>query len=201
MAEFRGKLYIFVDASQAADDEPAAKDPEDIFSARDPGDALWYRIGWAISNNARASYCARTSRTKLRAFETFIECMDFVRKRTRQSRSKARFYPVYEVDGQKCIVTSLEQILRRDGQHVRSPRPDPAELALDTVSATLAAKVGKIVATNALVLLRTLDREGETAARALFSPATYERLWQILHEAGLSGLVRQSVGVTNPDLE
>ncbi|GEM_PF-1930741 len=184
MAEFRGKLHLFVEESQEQKIAASADDSDAIFGSRDVGDMLWYRIGWAVSNNARGTYCARTSTSKLRSFGTFIECMDFVRKK-RLSRRKDRFYLVYELDGRKFIVTSLEQILRLDGELDNAESFIPAEAAEDTVLATLTERVGKIVATNALVLLRTLNREGEAAARALFSNATYERLWRVLFEAAL----------------
>ena len=47
----------------------------------------------------------------------------------------------------------------------------------------IAARAGKIVATNALALHRILQHEGEESARARFSSATYDRLWQVLVEA------------------
>lgn len=185
MAEFRGKLYIFVETSQEEETPAHAKDPDDIFGQRDPGDRLWYLIGWAVSDNVRGSYCARTSTSKLRAFGTFIECMDFVRKK-RRSRRKATFHPVYEINGRKSIVTSLEQILRLDDDSARTEHSGPSGEAADAVLNALTEKVGKIVAANALALLRTFDREGEAAARSLFSNATYERLWRVLHEAALT---------------
>ena len=187
MAEFRGRLYIFVEAPQEGELAASPADPHDVFGRRDAGDILWYRIGWAVSNNVRGTHCARTSDSKLRAFGTFAECMDFVRKK-RQSRPWERFYLVYDVDGRKSIVTSLEQIVRLDGDTAHAEHPGAAAGIPDPALNVLTAKVGQIVATNALVLLRMLDRDGETAARAHFSGATYERLWRVLCDAALVGV-------------
>jgi hypothetical protein len=55
----------------------------------------------------------------------------------------------------------------------------------DPLLERIAARTGKIVATNALALHRILQHEGEESARARFSSATYDRLWQVLVESGV----------------
>lgn len=183
MPEFQGKLHVFVDVAEPHSATPSSPaDADDVFSRRAPGDLLWYRIGDAIGNNARGSYCARTSTSKLRCFGTFVEASDFVRRK-RQNRPDRVFHLVYDLQGQKSIVTSLEQILRRDGGTAAAATP--AARADEALLATLTRKAGKIVAVNALTLLRTLERDGEPAARALFSPATYDRLWKVLRDVEL----------------
>lgn len=183
MTEFRGTLCIFVDAFQEKEGAPPEGGPDDVFGSRGPGGRLWYLTGWAVGNNARGTYCARTSTSKLRTFATFSAAMEFVRKK-RKTRPDERFHLVYEIDGRKSIVTSLEQILRLDGDLARAERI-PAETERDDALEILAGKVGRIVAGNALELHRIFSREGEAAARMRFSSATYERLWQVLREAAL----------------
>lgn len=179
VAEFRGSLYVFVDG---ADDEPSPASGT-VFDSHEPGTLGWYLSGQALGKNARGSYCARTSATKRRRFATFAEAMDTIRAK-RKARPQERFYLVYELEGKKAIVSSLEQILRLDG---RLPSADKAQAptekhpALDMMS----AKVGQIVAANALDLHRILQHEGESVARSRFSPATYDRLWRVLLEAGV----------------
>lgn len=184
MAEFRGNLYIYVDAFREAESAVSATASDDVFGAGAPGEMLWYLNGWAVGKNARGSYCGRTSVSKLRTFGTFAEAMDFVRQK-RKTRPAEQFHLVYESDGRKSIVTSLEQIQRLDGHQDRPALGADGNPADTPELEALAQKVGKIVATNALVLLRTLTQEGESAARTRFSSATYERLWRVLQEAQL----------------
>lgn len=183
MAEFRGKLYVFVDKQQDATDAEPKRESGDIFALRGPGEMLWYLTGWAVGRNERGSYCARTSPGKMRSFETFASAMDFVRKK-RKNRPQESFYLVYEVDSRKSIITTLEHI-----RHLDNPA-NPTQFSADPVLnvqelGELAAKVGKIVAANALVLLKILTEDGEEAARARFSGATYDRLWGVLRDAAL----------------
>ena len=186
MAEYRGKLYIFVDVSPEEASTPSVAEAGDLFELRRPGEMLWYLNGWAVGNNARSSYCARTSLSKMRNFDTFAEAKDCVRKK-RKTRPTEAFHLVYEIEGRKSIVTSLEQIQQQDGNLVGADHRNHNEVAEYPELKTLTEKVGKIVATNALELFRTLAQEGEDAARARFSSATYQRLWQVLHEAQLVG--------------
>lgn len=175
MTEFRGSLYIFVDVTREGEAVPVSVGTDELFGHDEPGGAQWYSIGWAVSKNARGTYCSRTSTSKLRNFGTFAEAMDFVRKK-RKSNPQDSFHLVYEIDGRKFIITSLEQIQRLDGD---------ITCDMHSVLEALTGKVGKIVAMNALALLRILEKEGEAAARAHFSGATYERLWRVLHDAEL----------------
>lgn len=184
MSEYRGNLYIFVETLAEESHAHAATDAGEIFGLRQPGETLWYLNGWAVGKNSRGRYCARTSASKLQTFDTFAAAMDFVRKK-RKARPLETFYLVYDLDGQKSIVTSLEQIRQIDGFLGGLESRTLDALGQYPILDTLAEKVGKIVATNALVLLRTHAEEGEAAARARFSPATYERLWQVLQEAAL----------------
>ena len=182
--EFRGDLYVFVDKLTEAERIALASDHEDIFDQRKPGQLAWYLIGSAVGKSSRGSYCSRTSVSKLRKFSTFAEAMDYVRGR-RKSRPLELFHLVYEMGGCKSIVTSLEQIQRLDGVLIDSEQGIPANDAEHESFALLASKVGKIVATNALILLRALAVEGEAVARDRFSGATYDRLWHVLLEAQL----------------
>lgn len=180
MTEFRGRLYIFVDPSQEEDSPAPAIDTDDAFGPCVPGTLLWTMNGWAVGKSARGSYCARTSATKLRSFATFAAAMDYVHAK-RKMRPGEQFHLVYEVDGNRAVVTSLAHIQRLDGSS-DAPGEDSAE---HPELAALSAKVGQIVASNALLLLHILTREGTAAARARFSAATFERLWRVLREAGL----------------
>ncbi len=199
MAEFRGNLYIFVDVLDDRGDAPATAESGDVFSLRNPGDLIWFNFGWAVGNNARGQNCARTSPSKLRAFPAFIDAVDLVRKK-RKTRPAETFYLVYELDGRRSIVTSLEQIQELDGrldEFADSARGEPAD---NPALSVLTEKVGKIVASNALLLLRTLLQEGEAAARARFSLATYDRLWQVLQQAALveEGVVYEGAKFHSP---
>lgn len=184
MAEYQGKLYIFVDHLQEPECACPAAEPGNVFEMRSPGETLWYLNGWAVGKSAQNRYCARTSVSKQRSFDTFSEAMDFVRRK-RKARPKDNFYLIYELDGRKSIVTSLEQIQNQDKRHADLEGHGLSELGDSPKLKTLTEKVGKIVATNAMVLSRTLAKEGEAAARARFSAATYERLQQVLQEAAL----------------
>lgn len=184
MAEFQGNLYIFVDAFREAECAPPAREPHEVFGADEPGEMLWYLTGWAVGKNARGSYCARTSSSKLRSFNAITEAIDFVRKK-RKARPAEQFYLVYEVGGRKSIVTSLEQILRLDGHLDGAAHRTHGDMGSHPKFDALTERVGKIVATNALMLLKTLDQEGEAAARTRFSIATYERLWRVLRDADM----------------
>jgi len=184
MAEYQGNLYIFVDARDERMSARPEAEPDDVFALRTPGETLWYRYGWAISKNTQSRYCARTSLSKLRSFETFSEAMDFLRRK-RKARPLEDFYLVYELDGSMSIVTSLEQIRQRDKRRLDMDDQDLSGLLDQEKLETLTDKVGKIVATNALVLFKTLVQEGEVAARERFSAATYARLHQALQEAAL----------------
>ena len=190
MAEYQGNLYIFVDQQQQQQQqqEPDCArseiEPGNVFELRTPGESLWYLSGWAVGRSAQNRYCARTSLSKLRNFETFSEAMDFVRSK-RKARPWETFHFVYELEGQKSIVTGLEQIQQRDKRRLDPDGHGLSGLVDHQKLETLTEKVGKIVATNALVLFRTLVKEGEAAARARFSAATYERLHQVLLEAAL----------------
>lgn len=185
MAEFRGKLYVFVDKLEEAETTSATskKEQGDIFALRAPGEMLWYQTGWAVGRNERGAYCARTSASKMLSFETFASAKDFVRKK-RKARPQDTFYLVYEVDGRKSIITSLEQIQRLDCPQGSVLPVAVAGVGTEEMSA-LITKVGKIVAGNAVVLLKLLNEEGEVAARARFSGATYDRLWHVLLDAAL----------------
>lgn len=184
MAEYRGSLYIFVDQSDDNEREPSGYEAGDIFGGRNPGEMLWFMHGWAVGKSARSQYCARTSTSKLRCFDTFAQAMDFARKK-RKNRPTESFHLVYEVDGQKAIVTSLEQIQQCDGRLIPLENGTLGEDGDHPELDALSRKVGKIVAMNALLLLRTLAQEGQEAAKVRFSAATYERLWQVLQEASL----------------
>ena len=175
-----------MDISSQEECLPATAEQGNVFELRQPGEMLWFLHGWAVGNNARNAYCARTSPTKLRSFGTFAEAMDFVRKK-RKTRPAETFHLVYEVDGRKSIVTSLEQIQQQDGDLARADHRNPDAVSEYPELKALTEKVGKIVAMNALELFKTLAKEGEEAARARFSSATYQRLWQVLQEAELVG--------------
>lgn len=182
MAEFRGNLYIFVDvATEESPTQPTRKF-DDIFGLCEPGTMRWYLSGWAVGNSPK--YCSRTSASKLRRFATFTEAMDVVRKR-RKARPREQFHLVYELDGRKTVVTGLDQILRLDSGVAGIESPERPDSDNTTTHEALASKVGSIVATNAMLLLRILEKEGAAAARLRFSGATYARLWQVLHEANL----------------
>lgn len=185
MAEFRGKLYVFVDKLEETESSGTTpkKEAGDIFALRAPGEMLWYQTGWAVGRNERGTYCARTSPSKMLSFETFASAKDFVRKK-RKARPQDSFYLVYEVDGHKSIVTSLEKIQRLDCPQGSALPVVVAGVGAEEMSA-LITKVGKIVAGNAVVLLKLLKEEGEAAARARFSGATYDRLWHVLLDAAL----------------
>lgn len=185
MAEFRGRLYVFVDKLEETEITSAQpkKEAGDIFALRAPGEMLWYQTGWAVGRNERGAYCARTSASKMLSFETFASAKDFVRKK-HKARPQDSFYLVYEVDGRKSIITSLEQIQRLDCPQGSKLPVAVAGVSTEEMSA-LITKVGKIVAGNAVVLLKLLKEEGEAAARARFSGATYDRLWHVLLDAAL----------------
>lgn len=180
--EFRGNLYVFVDVQET---EPPRTTFGEIFGNGEPGGIRWYSTGWAVGRSAQGRYCSRTSLSKARRFSTFAEAMDFVRAR-RKARPLETFHLVYELDGHKRIVTSLEQIQRCDGTPVQPSSGEAADGTADPVMERLAAKVGKVVASNALTLRRILGHEGEAVARSRFSAATYDRLWQVLEDAGLT---------------
>ena len=184
MNEFRGNLYVFVDP--VMDAVASAADELGIFGSYGPGDVAWFMTGKAVGRNGRGSHCARTSTSRLRRFATFAEAMSYVHDK-RKSRPQEMFYLVYESDGRKSIITSLEQIQRMDGCTVGIEADTETDDGEHGHFDLLAAKVGKIVATNALILLRTWSKEGESVARERFSPATYERLWGVLSEARLVG--------------
>lgn len=182
MREFRGHLYIFVDRTKNDADGPAAAAFDDVFGLCEPGQLRWYLSGWAIGKSAQSRYCSRTSLAKARRFGTFAEAMDFARKK-RRTRPDECFHLVYELDGQKAIVKSLDQILRIDGDPLSTGQH--AAATDNPVMEQIASRTGKIVATNALALHGIFQREGEEAARARFSGATFDRLWRVLQEAGL----------------
>ena len=183
MAEFRGNLYVFVDKHLEATSGSQEREQGDIFALRAPGEMLWYLNGWAVGRSSSGAYCARTSLTKMRVFDTFTAAMDFVRKK-RKSRPQESFHLVYELAGHKSIITTLEQIQKLDNPVLSEPSITDENTEVPEME-TLAAKVGKIVATNALALLKILTEDGETAARARFSDATYDRLWRVLLDAAL----------------
>jgi hypothetical protein len=183
MNEFRGHLYIFVDRGQDDVSGLPVTTFDEVFGLCEPGHLRWYLSGWAVSKNSQGQYCSRTSLSKARRFSTFAEAMNYARKK-RKTRPKECFHLVYELDAQKSVVTSLEQIVRIDGglassEHLHAAPED------DPVLEQIAARTGRIVATNALALLRIFQREGEDGVRARFSRATHERLWGVLQEAGL----------------
>ncbi len=182
MSEFRGKLYVFVDKIIEGDSAEIGESGN-LFTLRAPGDVAWFLTGQAVGNHSRGPYCSRTSATKMRSFGTFASTMDFVRQK-RKARPHESFHLVYAVDGRKSVIKSLEQIQRMDGTSTARTVGNP-ELAEAGKVAQLEAAVGKIVAGNALALLKILTDEGEEAARARFAGATYTRLWQALVAAGL----------------
>ena len=183
MNEFRGNLYIFVDRGLEDASGLPVTTFDEVFGLCEPGHLRWYLSGWAVSKNSQGRYCSRTSLSKARRFSTFAEAMDYARKK-RKTRPNECFHLVYELDARKSVVTSLEQIVRIDGGLAGSDSLQAAPVD-DPVLEQIAARTGRIVATNALALHRILQREGEDGARARFSRATYERLWGVLREAGL----------------
>lgn len=184
MAEFLGKLYIFVDKAPDGELELTDLPRGDLFDLRRPGEPLWFLQGWAVGNNPRSQYCARTSKSKCRTFSIFAEAMDFVRKK-RNARPDDKFFLVYGVDGREFVVNGLDEIQAIDRSLADVDHFASEHLERREHFETLTHKVGKIVATNALTLLRDLQRYGEDAARTRFSAATYARLWQVLRDAGL----------------
>lgn len=184
MAEFRGKLYIFVDKPVDEKSRPIEALRGDVFDLRMPGEPLWYLHGWAVGNNARSQYCARTSKSKCRTFEIFSEAMDFVRKR-RNARPQENFFLVYHVDEREFVVNGLDEIQKIDQSLADLGNPASEYTEQREAFETLTQRVGKIVATNALALLRDLTKYGEDTARARFSAATYSRLRQVLQDANL----------------
>jgi hypothetical protein len=181
--EFRGHLHLFVDVAPAEGAEQSAITFDDVFGVCEPGSMRWFLSGWAVGKNPQGRYCARTSLSKAKRFGTFAEAMDYVRMK-RKARPQEAFYLVYVLEGKKSIITSLEQIQRLDnglsgsGDAITAAEADP-------LLERIAIRTGKIVATNALALHRILQHEGEASARARFSSATYDRLWQVLVESGV----------------
>ena len=184
MAEFRGCLYVFVDIFREEERESSSSSVGGIFELRDVGEMLWYVNGWAVGRTVSGAYCARTSISKIRYFPTFASAAELVSKK-RKMRPKEKFHFVYELDGQKTVVTSLEQILNLDGSSLRSEELARKNSDLNPKWDALTHSVGNVVAKNAMELYKLLDQQNETAARERFSPATYARLWQALQDAGL----------------
>jgi hypothetical protein len=146
---------------------------------------LWFQVGWAVSSNARRTYCGRTSTSKLLAFTSFAEASNQVRAIAKH-RPHHRFYLVYQLEDERRVVSTLDDIQRLDAGsqmtvHATAGIPDDA-------FHRFAGRVGKVVAANALELLRILRQDGDAAARARFSHATYDRLRSTLQQEGLLGV-------------
>lgn len=183
MTEFRGLLYVFVDVTSTKAAASLRAPDAEIFGTPTVGQARWFEIGWAVGNNARRTYCGRTSTSKMLSFVSFAEASNFIRTFSKR-RQDHHFYMVYEADGQRWIVSSLEEIRNFDeGLSRRSPLPEDVR---DDVLNRLVASVGIVVATRAIELLAIIKQDGEAAARTRFSDATYYRLRDVLGEVGLT---------------
>lgn len=183
MTEFRGILFFFVDITSTKAAASLHASGAEIFGTLAVGQPRWFEIGWAVGNNARRTYCGRASTSKMLSFVSFTEAKNFIRTFGRR-RQDHHFYMVYEADGQRWIVSSLEEIQKLDeslGQ--RSRLPDDVR---EDVLNRLVASVGKVVATRAIELRAIIKQDGEAAARTRFSDATYYRLRDVLCEAGLT---------------
>lgn len=183
-SEFRGHLYLFVDTAPAATTETPETVFADVFGRCEPGQMRWYLSGWAVGKTDQGRYCSRTHLSKARRFTTFAEAMDVARQK-RKARPQESFHLVYELDGNKAIVTSLAQILRIDQGTDAADDSTSPDATRDALLDRVAATSDRIVASNALTLYHLLQHEGEAAARARFSGATYERLWHVLVDSGV----------------
>lgn len=189
-----GSILIYVDGYGVDDFRCAELNLGHKFSQPEPGDMFWFNDGWAVGNNARDRYCSRNASDKVRRFKSYDEAVDYIFRKQRK-RPQERFSLVYELDRTLELVSSLDEILEIDAKAkaeeqaqdaYRRQQKELREIEFPGLD-ILRDRVGLVVANNAAELLGLLRNEGETAARARFSKATYYRLKGILKNAGLIG--------------
>jgi hypothetical protein len=182
---FRGSLFIYVDGYSVDDFRCGELNLGHKFSQPEPDQMYWYLEGWAVGDNSRDRYCSRNAKDKIRHFKSYDDAVEYI-QRKRKKRPKERFSLVYEVGNQARKISLLDEILAIDAEIEadENARKESHENHYPGFE-ILSQKVGRVVAFNAAELLGLLRNEGEEAAKARFSRATFYRLKGILKEAGL----------------
>lgn len=181
----KGDILIFVDGYGVEDFRCVELNLGHKFSQPEPDQMYWYLDGWAVGNNARDRYCSRNASDKIRRFKSYDEAVRYINAKQRK-RPKERFHLVYEVGNQKQKVSLLDEILAIDASIDADERSRQESVTKHYPEFDQLRKVmGTVVAHNAAELLGLLRNQGEEAARARFSKATYYRLRGVLKDAGL----------------
>lgn len=175
--QFKGSILIFVDGYGIEEFR--------CIGHNNPDDFFFGESGWAVGDNPRDRYCARSNRDKIRRFYSFDETVDYI-YRKQKKRPGERFQLVYEVGNEWHRVSTMDEILAIDAeleaeQREMENRRAHARPGYDTLCNFAPPKM----AAEASMLLRfTLDN-GEDMARSLFSKTAYSRLIKLLKKADL----------------
>ena len=181
MDEFKGNILIFVDGYSVEEwrclDHNAADD------------AFFGEAGWAVGDNPRDRYCARTSHDKIRRFTDYDEVVRYVHQKQRKF-PKQRFQLIYELGNKWTEVSLLDDILDIDAslgkeaaatELIRKEWRDRELPSLDL----LLERYGYKDAPRLSALLHVIQTCGVIEAKNIYSRATYYRLSKMLKVAGL----------------
>lgn len=175
--QFKGSILIFVDGYGVEEFR--------CIGHNNPDDFFFGESGWAVGNNPRDRYCARSSHDKIRHFNSFDEAVDYVYRKQRK-RLGERFQLVYEIGNEWHRVSTMDDILAIDTELDAKQRETEKRRAHASQGYEILCKFAPPkMAADATMLLRVTLDNGEDTARSLFSKTAYSRLIKLLIEADL----------------
>ena len=180
-SEFNGNILIFVDGYTVE---------EWRCLEHNQGDPSFFNeAGWAVGDNPRDRYCARTSLDKIRRFNNYDEVVSYI-DRKRKKYPNQQFELIYEVGGSWSEVSFLDDILAIDSK-MDIEAAENARLKKEFRDAELPCieilidKLGYKSGLQASQLLLAIRSRGVKEAKKSYSKSTYSRIYKMLKTAEL----------------
>ena len=145
--------------------------------------------GWAVGDNLRDRYCARTSRDKIRRFNNYDEVVRYIDLK-RKKYPNQQFQLIYEVGGSWSEVSFLDDILAIDSK-MDFEAAENARLIKEFRDAELPCieilsdKFGFKSGFQASQLLLAIRNIGAKEAKKSYSKSAYSRVYKMLKTAEL----------------
>lgn len=141
--------------------------------------------GWAVGNNPRDRYCARTSPDKIRQFHDYDEAVSYIYNKKKKF-PKQSFQLIYEIDNQRLEVSSLDVILAIDAEksEVKQAQKERQDKELPCIDLLL-GKYNFRKASAASSLLRDIRERGKIEVMNQYNKSTFYKLFKLLKDEDL----------------
>ena len=181
MSEFQGNILIYIEGYTVEEWRCMEHNDPDSWHSRSGG--------WAVGNNPRDRYCARTSPDKIRRFQDYDETVSYIYNKKKKF-PKQSFQLIYEIDNQRLEVSSLDGILAIDAEklakksEVKQAQKEMRDKELPCIDLLL-GKYNSRKAFAASSLLRDIRECGKIEAMNQYNKSTFYKLFKLLKDENL----------------